>query len=100
MDEIRTRINRLSQRELDLLTEREEVERRTHELLLVAIIGSLAGASVLAFMALNGQKRLILQLQEEARKREKVEATSRQYQKTAGRGAVDRPASRMTSTTS
>src|SRR5271165_23034 len=43
MNEIRTMIAQFEQRELDLLAERERLESRAHELLLVTMIRSLAG---------------------------------------------------------
>jgi signal transduction histidine kinase/CheY-like chemotaxis protein len=72
---------RFSQGELDLLTIRQNTERRTRTYLLVLLLGGLAGASVLGVLAVESQSRLVTKLREEAVKRESAEATLRQSHK-------------------
>jgi signal transduction histidine kinase len=81
MDNIRALMAKFSQAELDLLRTRQHTERRTHTYLLMLLLGSLAGAFFLVAMAMESQRRLVRNLQEEAVKRESAEATLRQSHK-------------------
>ncbi|MGO8955458.1 MAG: CHASE3 domain-containing protein [Rhodomicrobium sp.] len=81
MDDIRALMAKFSQAELELLRIREHNERRTRSILLVLLLGSLAGASVLAFLSVESQRRLVKKLQDEAAKRESAEAALRQSHK-------------------
>jgi len=81
MDNIRALMAKFSQGELELLKIREHTESRTRSILLVLLLGSLAGASVLAFAAVETQRRLVQKLQDEAAKRELAEGALRQSHK-------------------
>ncbi len=81
MDNIRALMAKFSQAELEILRIRQHTESRTRSILLALLLGSLAGASVLAFVAVETQRRLIHKLQDEAAKRELAEATLRQSHK-------------------
>jgi len=78
MDDIGVLTAQFSLTELDLLKMRERAETRARSILLVLLLGSLAGASVLAFVAVQSQGRLVKKLLDEAAKRETVEAALRQ----------------------
>ena len=81
MDNIRALILQVCQTEQNLLTERQDAERKARNLLLVLILGSLGLASAVAVSAVQSQMRLVRQLQDEAKKRELAEASLRQAQK-------------------
>ena len=81
MDNIRALMAKFSQAELEILRIRQHTESRTRSILLALLLGSLAGASVLAFAAVESQRRLVNKLQDEAAKRELAEATLRQSHK-------------------
>jgi len=81
MDDIRTLMARFSQEEFDLLTIGQNTERSTRASLLLLLLGSLAGASVLGVLGVESQRRLVTKLREEAAKRESAEATLRQSHK-------------------
>jgi signal transduction histidine kinase/CheY-like chemotaxis protein len=81
MDDIGAIIARISQDEHNLLKRRERTENSARIILLTLLLGSLTGASILAVAAVETQRRLIKELQEEASKRASVEATLRQSQK-------------------
>ena len=67
MADIRALIAQFCRTEFELLNVREDAESRARNILLFLILGSLTGASVLAVMALDVQRRLIRNLQFEAK---------------------------------
>ena len=81
MDNIRALILQFCQTEQNLLTERQDGERKARNLLLVLILGSLGLASAVAVSAVQSQMRLVRLLQDEAKRREAAEASLRQAQK-------------------
>jgi signal transduction histidine kinase len=81
MDNVRALILQFCQTEQNLLTQRQDAERKAQNLLLVLILGSLGLASAVAVSAVQAQMRLVRQLQDEAKRREAAEASLRQAQK-------------------
>ena len=81
MDNIRALVLQFCQTEQNLLAERQDAERKARNLLLGLILGSLGLASFVAVTAVQSQMHLVRQLQDEAKKREAVEASLRQAQK-------------------
>jgi signal transduction histidine kinase len=81
MDDIRSLIGQIEQAEKDKLAGQERADQFARGVLLLLILAGLAGASVLAGLALTTQARLLKNLQDEAKRREVAEASLRQAQK-------------------
>ncbi len=88
MDKIRQLITQFCETEERLLRQRQSKEAISRNVLLGLIIGGLAASSAIAVSVVRSQRRLIAQLQDEARKREAAEATLRQAQKTEAVGQL------------
>ena len=88
MDKIRQLITQFCETEERLLRQRQSNEAVSRNVLLGLIIGGLAALSAIAVSVVRSQRRLIAQLQDEARKREAAEATLRQAQKTEAVGQL------------
>jgi signal transduction histidine kinase/ActR/RegA family two-component response regulator len=88
MDKIRQLITQFCETEERLLRQRQSNEAVSRNVLLGLIIGGLAALSAIAVSVVGSQRRLIAQLQDEARKREAAEATLRQAQKTEAVGQL------------